>query len=354
MGYIWGFGARFSHLAMIISFFGAYFTKGYAHAAFGSIFALALILRIIWGLIGTKYSRFSDFSFKACTQYIFATFKGKREHFIGHNPASSVAIIFILALGLICVILGFLALGAGESSGVFAFLKDGYESIAFVPKAHEILANILLGIICVHILGALIDFIFFKGGALKSMITGYKNATKSVEFSRFQRFFSIFWAGALVIFGVFLLNKNNFLLKEKLEQIDYKAQNSVFVKECASCHMLYAPFLLSGDKWQKMMEDLENHFGDDASIDEADNANITEFLLANSADKLRTKWAVKFRKNDEIAITKSPYWIKKHKKIDEKVFAKNDIKSKANCVACHKDIDKGVISKSLIDRNKIK
>lgn len=354
MGYIWSFGARFSHLAMIVSFFGAYFCEGYAHAFFGSIFALALILRVFWGLFGTKYSRFKDFSFSGLFGYFFATFGGKREHFIGHNPASSVAIIFILALGLICVILGFLTLGVSGSSGVFAFLEGEFESIAFVPKAHEILANILLGIVCVHILGALIDFIFFKGEALKSMVTGYKNSAKSVEFSLFQRFFSIFWVVVLVIFGVFLLDNDNFLLKEKLEIKDYKAQNSLFVKECASCHMLYAPFLLSSDKWQKMMNSLENHFGDDASIDEGDNAKIAEFLMANAADKSHTKWAVKFRKNDEIAITKSPYWIKKHKKINEKVFAKNEIKSKANCLACHEKIDLGVISKSLIDKSKIK
>jgi len=48
-------------------------------------------------------------------------------------------------------------------------------------------------------------------------------------------------------------------------------------------------------------------------------------------------------KNDIIAITKTPYWKEKHKSISKEIFSSSKVKSKANCKACHSDIEKGLI-----------
>ena len=71
----------------------------------------------------------------------------------------------------------------------------------------------------------------------------------------------------------------------------------------AQCHTLYSPFMQTSDKHEKIMANLENHFGDDASIDDETNEKILKFLLQNSAEKSSSKWAIKFAKNDDIAIT---------------------------------------------------
>ena len=52
--------------------------------------------------------------------------------------------------------------------------------------------------------------------------------------------------------------------------------------------------------------------------------------------------------NSTIAVTKTPYWEKKHKKISDDVFKDEKIKSKANCKACHIDIEHGLIENDLI------
>ncbi|WP_044419284.1 cytochrome c [Halarcobacter anaerophilus] len=95
------------------------------------------------------------------------------------------------------------------------------------------------------------------------------------------------------------------------------------------------------------MSDLENHFGDDASLSEEDTKNILDFLLENSAEKSTKEVSVKVLNSignkDIIAITQTSFWKKEHKDIPKELFKNEKIKSKANCKACHTDIEKGLI-----------
>jgi hypothetical protein len=108
-----------------------------------------------------------------------------------------------------------------------------------------------------------------------------------------------------------------------------------------------------------MMKNLDNHFGDDASLDEITNQSILAFLIKNSAENSTHKSSLKILKslkdnNSTIAITKTPYWIKKHEDIEKSVFASKQVKSKANCKACHQDIQNGLIEHDLIKIPEIK
>ncbi|AXH16293.1 cytochrome C [Malaciobacter mytili] len=95
------------------------------------------------------------------------------------------------------------------------------------------------------------------------------------------------------------------------------------------------------------MNDLENHFGDDASIDLNTNNIILEFLEKNSAETSTKEASVmildSLKNKDIIAITNTIYWKEKHKNIKKEIFLNSLVKSKANCKACHSDIEKGLI-----------
>ena len=80
--------------------------------------------------------------------------------------------------------------------------------------------------------------------------------------------------------------------------------------ECASCHMAYPPGLLSEQGWQKVMESLGKHFGTDASIDEKDKTEITNWLKKNAATK--QKYRVVAPDN---RITKTAWFIREHDEI---------------------------------------
>ena len=189
-----------------------------------------------------------------------------------------------------------------------------------------------------------------KHETLKSIATGFKvtQENESIKLNIFQKLFAFLMFIAFIAFLIFnLYQPKNILTASIHKPIDYKVENPLFTKECASCHILYPPNLLPRKSWETMMSNLENHFGDDASINEESNKGILAFLVKNSAETSTTKASWKFlnsiENKDIIALTKTTFWEKKHKDIPKELFLHKEIKSKANCKACHSDVEKGLI-----------
>jgi nitrate/TMAO reductase-like tetraheme cytochrome c subunit len=113
--------------------------------------------------------------------------------------------------------------------------------------------------------------------------------------------------------------------------------------ECASCHMAYPPGLLSEKSWQNVMGSLGKHFGTDASIDQNDQSEISNWLRKNAATK---------QKYSELApenrITKTAWFIRKHDEIKADVWKRASIKSPANCGACHSTAADGIFNEKNI------
>ena len=113
--------------------------------------------------------------------------------------------------------------------------------------------------------------------------------------------------------------------------------------ECASCHMAYPPGLLSEKSWQNVMGSLGKHFGTDASIDQKDQSEISNWLRKNAATK---------QKYSELApenrITKTAWFIRKHDEIKADVWKRASIKSPANCGACHSTAADGIFNEKNI------
>lgn len=110
--------------------------------------------------------------------------------------------------------------------------------------------------------------------------------------------------------------------------------NATWLKECGSCHMAYAPGLLPAESWRRMMGGLDKHFGDDASLTQQENREISAFLIANASNRWTAKTAPR-------RITDSQWFIRKHDEIAASVWKRASIKSPGNCVACHADAADG-------------
>ena len=94
-------------------------------------------------------------------------------------------------------------------------------------------------------------------------------------------------------------------------------------------------------------------------LDEETNKNILAYLVKNSAENSTTKASFKFlnsiKNEDIIAMSQTSFWKKVHNEIPKEVFNNPKIKSKANCKACHTDIEKGFIqSENIKDFDDIK
>lgn len=123
-------------------------------------------------------------------------------------------------------------------------------------------------------------------------------------------------------------------------------RHAATAKECGTCHLVFPPQMLPARSWETMMGDLANHFGEDASLNDALRADITAYLTGNAADAKSTSDGGRYIRGiassaAPLRITETPYWVRKHDEISERRFQDPKIKSKANCIACHKTADKG-------------
>ena len=141
-----------------------------------------------------------------------------------------------------------------------------------------------------------------------------------------------------------LLASDNFNTKTDVAPVN----NQLYIKECGSCHFPYQAGLLPSNAWNKMMVNLDKHFGSDASLAPEDLQTLTKYLNDNSAEKnmqyKRSSRIVSSLAKNQIpdSISTTPYMIKKHEDIRKDLITQNEVKGLFNCIACHKTADKGI------------
>ena len=102
--------------------------------------------------------------------------------------------------------------------------------------------------------------------------------------------------------------------------------------------------LLPEKSWRGLMATLDDHFGEDASLDPPEQVEIEKWLVANAAEHWDTEAANRVRAVSEQApwqITATRYWRRKHRMIAKPVFAQKGVRNKGNCIACHREADAG-------------
>lgn len=129
------------------------------------------------------------------------------------------------------------------------------------------------------------------------------------------------------------------------------AADPVTAKECGDCHMAFAPIKLPARSWVKVMGDLANHFGEDASLASATAKHIQDYLVSKSMDqggtmfgKITYKKMMKKQPKDytPIRITETRDWRGDHSSAKYKrMLADKKMKRGANCVMCHKGAPEG-------------
>lgn len=132
------------------------------HMILGLLLASAVILRILWGIFGSTYARFSSFDLnpKNLITYLQNLPKKNKVKFVGHNPASSYVAILMMICSLGLAFTGY-QMAAGNN-------KDFYEDI------HELLANLFLALAILHIIGIIFHTIKYKDLIGLSMLNGTK------------------------------------------------------------------------------------------------------------------------------------------------------------------------------------
>ena len=173
---VWDMSVRVFHWLLVISFAGAWLTaeseaQQMLHYAFGYTACALILFRIVWGVIGTRYARFTHF-IKGPTDtwhHIKLLFTGKSSlrfgSNLGHNPAGALAMLSLMVLVLLIGTTG------------YWIVKDFYGD--FMSDAHETIAHIALGVVIIHVIAAIIMSFMQKENLVRAMVTGKKQGTHS-------------------------------------------------------------------------------------------------------------------------------------------------------------------------------
>jgi cytochrome b len=164
---VWDFPIRVFHWLLVISFAGAWLTseseaQQLIHYAFGYSACAIILLRIVWGLVGTRYARFAEFVKGPAEtgQHIKSLLVGKQSPGLGHNPVGALVMISLIILILLIDLTGYWIV-----KGVLGELMSG---------AHEAISNLAMGFVLIHIAAAIIMSLLQKENLVKSMFTGKK------------------------------------------------------------------------------------------------------------------------------------------------------------------------------------
>ena len=196
--YVWDRLVRFFHWTLVLAFIIAYLTGDEENAlhVYSGYYILGLVgFRIIWGLFGTRYARFSNFIYppSAVIDYLKGfILLGSGKKYLGHNPAGGWMVITMLVSLLVTGLSGLKAYGV-EGHGPFAqnpihlqkdsgavlvrvssSEKDEHDEDEFWEEIHEFFANFTVFLVFVHIAGVLASSLKQRQNLARSMWTGYK------------------------------------------------------------------------------------------------------------------------------------------------------------------------------------
>jgi len=122
--------------------------------------------------------------------------------------------------------------------------------------------------------------------------------------------------------------------------------NQTYKETCGECHFTYQPELLPSASWLKILNQLDDHFGEDIEAEPDTIKSILDYLRTNGAENSSSKRSKKIIKSlgkqTPIRITEIPYIRRKHHKLDPAVFKRESIGSLSNCTACHTGAEKGI------------
>ena len=191
--YVWDPLVRIFHWSLVLFFTIAYVTEDEQmelHELSGYIVLGLVGFRIIWGLVGPKYARFTNFIYGPATviKYVTSLFSSPK-HYVGHNPAGGTMVIVLLVMITLTSWTGIKAeeVEGNEHASINITLignayadedeekngeKDGDE---FWEELHEAAANLTVFFVFLHIVGVFASSAIHNENLVKAMVTGYKD-----------------------------------------------------------------------------------------------------------------------------------------------------------------------------------
>ncbi len=166
---VWKLPVRLFHWSLAASFAIAWLSADNwddLHEWAGYAAAALIAFRLVYGVFGSRYARFSQFLHRPAVvvAYLKDMLRGKERRYIGHNPAGS-----LMALALI------VAMVVTATTG-WMYTLDAFWGEEWVENVHSFTADLMLIMVVIHILGVLYASRKHHENLIAGMINGKKRA----------------------------------------------------------------------------------------------------------------------------------------------------------------------------------
>jgi cytochrome b len=206
---VWDLPIRLFHwlivAAIAISWWSAENRLMNVHRYSGYTLLGLLIFRIYWGIVGSPTARFAQF-IRGPGSVVRYVREPSAHAAPGHNPLGAWSVIAMLVLLVAQVTIGLFVTDIdGLESGPLSYLVS-FEASRTLAEAHEIIFNVLLALIALHIAAILFYLFARRTNLIGAMVTGRRSGmtTSTVKLASLWRV----WPGvALAVIVVWFVTR---------------------------------------------------------------------------------------------------------------------------------------------------
>ncbi len=178
---VWDPLVRYFHWTLVAGFATAFLVGDDflgLHVWAGYLVLALVAARLVWGVIGTRHARFTDFvrGPNQVIAYLKDVLSLRAPRYLGHNPAGGAMVVLMLVALTATGVSGVALYGAVDSAGPLASMMSGISESAghALEEGHEFFANFTLGLVVLHLAGVLFSSLAHRENLIGSMITGFK------------------------------------------------------------------------------------------------------------------------------------------------------------------------------------
>jgi cytochrome b len=202
---VWDPLVRFGHWVLVAAFAVAYFSAEEEaggpdplHVWGGYVVGAIVVLRVVWGFVGPRHARFSDFvrSPLVALAYFIDLLYGRGRRYVGHSPAGGAMVIALLVCLAATVTTGLMAYGEQGKGPLAAVLvtdantnanegghrahakRGGEQTESTISELHGLIANITVALVGAHIFGVAVASFVHRENLVLAMFTGRKRRAR--------------------------------------------------------------------------------------------------------------------------------------------------------------------------------
>lgn len=164
---VWDPFVRIFHWSLVVAFALAFATgddSTWIHIRLGWFIATLVAARLIWGFVGPRHARFTDFvrGPRAVFDYLRDMVARRPTRYLGHNPAGGAMVAAMLGMLAVVTVTGYM------------LTLDAWFGAEWLEGLHESVTLVMLAMITLHVAGVVVASLEHRENLVRAMVTGRK------------------------------------------------------------------------------------------------------------------------------------------------------------------------------------